>query len=803
MRRLSLPIERIQSHYPVVVVGSGYGGSIAASRLARAGQRVALLERGREIQVGQFPTSRRKTLDDLQIDLNGRHIGSETGLYDVRVNDDINVAVGCGLGGTSLINANVALRATPGVFKDPVWPRELRDDLDTIFEESYRYAEDMLCPSKYPGTPTLPKLAAHEKSAQGMGAPERFYRLPINVSFESGVNHVGVEQRACVLCGDCVTGCNYGAKNTLAMNYLPDARNHHAEVFTGVRVRRVEKDRGGWLVYYDLAGWKRHKFDAPDMFVRADVVILAAGSLGSTEILMRSKKASLSLSNRLGQRFSTNGDFIGFGYNCDVPIDGIGYGHHSPDGRRPVGPCITSVIDFRENDDPDVGIVLEDGTIHGAFAWFLPITFALGQKPFGRDTDRGVVDFIKEKWRVLVSLLFGAYYGAVRHTQAYLLAGHDDSSGRMYLKNDRLRIAWPDLHEHKNFDEADRRMYEATRSLGGTYVINPSWSKALGHDLITAHPLGGCVMADDAEKGVVNHKGAVFSRTSGTDVHDGLYVCDGAIIPRSLGANPLLTISALAERSMSLIADDHGWSIDRSLPSLPFTEPPAPGEGLRFTHANRGHFSTKVRDGGLPHEDLQRYFKGEKLGQEDESELDFILTVLLDEVSAFVERPEHQGVLMGTVVAPALSPKALTVLDGTFNLLVQDPHREKGRLLYYRFPMWTVDGKCFYFDGFRVVHDDPGYDGVWADMSIMYFTVHEGDSAEGAIVGTGILRLDPWEFVKQFRTLSPTNTPSRLRALRNRLRFLRHFVGNMIDVFGWRVLLPGSNRRRAEQHVGA
>jgi len=803
MTRLSLPIAQIKPHYPIVVVGSGYGGAIAASRMARAGQHVALLERGREISVGAFPNRRRQALGELQVDLNGTHLGSQTGLFDFRINDDINVAVGCGLGGTSLINANVALRATRGVFTDVIWPEELRSDLDTLFEESYGHAEAMLRPTTHPETPALSKLTAHRRSAEGMGVPERFYRLPINVSFEDGVNHVGVEQMACVSCGDCVTGCNFGAKNTLAMNYLPDARNHGAEIFTGVRVRRVQRGNGAWLVLFDVAGWDRSTFDAPEMVLRADVVILAAGSLGSTEILMRSTAAGLPVSNALGRRFSTNGDFIGFGYNCDVPIDGVGFGHRPPKGRRSVGPCISSVIDLREEDDPDVGVVLEDGAIHGSFAWLLPVTFALGRMPFGRDTDRGFVDFIKEKGRVLASLLLGAYHGAVRHTQSYLLAGHDDSAGRMYLEDDRLRIDWPNLHEHKNFAEADRHMHAATKALGGTYVINPSWSKALGHDLITAHPLGGCVMADDAEYGVVDHTGAVFSGTRGSEVHDGLYVCDGAVIPRSLGANPLLTISALAERSMSLIAENHGWSIDRRLPSISAPSLPDPKEGLRFTHANRGHFSTRVRDPLPPYEEMDRYFRGERLGRSDGSELDFILTVLIDDVDTFVEHPDHEGILMGSVLAPALSPEPLTVLDGQFNLLVQDPRRQKGRLLYYRFPMWTVEGTCFFFDGFRLVHDDPGYDGVWADMSIMYFTVHEGRDRDGRVVGTGILRLDPWEFVKQFRTLTPTQTPSRWRALRNRLRFLHLFVGSMIAVFGWRVLLPGSNRRLDEHHEAA
>ena len=102
--------------------------------------------------------------------------------------------------------------------------------------------------------------------------------------------------------------------------------------------------------------------------------------------------------------------------------------------------------------------------------------------------------------------------------------------------------------------------------IGGTYVANPAWTQKLGKHLVTVHPLGGCRMAEDATGGVVNHKGQVFAGPAGRGVHPGLYVCDGAVIPRSLGINPLMTICALAERSCALLIEDYGWTLDCSLP---------------------------------------------------------------------------------------------------------------------------------------------------------------------------------------------------------------------------------------------
>src|SRR5579863_9531266 len=128
MARLSAPIENLNGHYTVVVVGSGYGAAIAASRLARAGQQVCVLERGREFQPGEYPDTEAEALAETQAELPSGHVGSRAGLYDFHVNPDVNVFVGCGLGGTSLINGNVAVRAEPRVFDDARWPQALRDD---------------------------------------------------------------------------------------------------------------------------------------------------------------------------------------------------------------------------------------------------------------------------------------------------------------------------------------------------------------------------------------------------------------------------------------------------------------------------------------------------------------------------------------------------------------------------------------------------------------------------------------------------------------------------------------------------
>ena len=193
MLRLSSLIEDIQDHYTVVVIGSGYGGGIAASRMARAGQSVCILERGKEFQPGEYPDTDAEALREMQVRTPEATAGSKTGLYDFVVGNGINVFLGCGLGGTSLVNANVSLEAEPRVFQDARWPAQVRQDLPTLVQQGYDRAREMLKPTPFPASfPALPKMGALEKSARYL--EQNFYRTPINVTFETKVNHVGVPQ---------------------------------------------------------------------------------------------------------------------------------------------------------------------------------------------------------------------------------------------------------------------------------------------------------------------------------------------------------------------------------------------------------------------------------------------------------------------------------------------------------------------------------------------------------------------------------------------------------------------------------
>ncbi|WP_192552466.1 alpha/beta fold hydrolase [Pseudomonas sp. IzPS59] len=787
MTRIATPISDIKEHYDVIVIGSGYGGGIAASRLSRAGKKVCLLERGREIQPGEYPNTMIAATEELQVHDPDGHIGSRTGLFDLHVNAQQNVVVGCGLGGTSLINANVSLEPTADVFKDPRWPLAVREDQDGLLKAGYEKARTMLKPNAYPDSaPNLPKLDANKKSADFLKQGANFYKPPINVTFDklpNNLNHVGVEQLPCNHCGDCVSGCNNKAKNTTLMNYLPDATNHGAEIFCQAQVRHLERDGDGWIVHFQYLDSGREKFDAPTLFVKADIVVVSAGTLGSTEILLRSRDKGLAMSGQLGENMSGNGDILGFGHNCEQTINGIGFGTHSAKEMKPVGPCITSIIDMRNEGDRSSRMVIEEGSIPGALGRPMVPAMAGFAEMIGVPTDDSFSGKVKYKEREAESFLRGPYYGALHNMQTYLIMSHDSGQGRMVLDSkDQLRIDWPGVGEQENFKIGNERLHQSTKALGGIWVENPIWTKLLRHSIVSVHPLGGCVMGEDAAQGVVNHKGQVFSGASGTDVYANLYVTDGAVIPTSLAVNPLLTISAVSERNMGLLAADRGWKIDYTLPSAPRKQPVPPTLGVQFTETMKGYFSRAFT--AAQSTDLKVYEAAAKRGEADNSPIDFTLTITANDLNRMIKEPEHAATIVGTVIAPALSPQPLTASNGVFNLFEQFEQQVDTRHMKYDMKLTAEDGNDYFFSAFKTVPEDNGVLNIWHDTSTLYVTLYRGPDKSGEVIGSGVMHIKPADFAKQMTTMKVLNARNERERIEGLARFGKFFAGILWESYG-------------------
>jgi cholesterol oxidase len=539
-QRLSSAPGEIKRAYDVVVVGSGYGGGVAASRLSRAGQRVCVIEKGKEFLTGAFPSRLPELRRELQLNGGKMRSGSRTGLFDFRLGADIHVLVGCGLGGGSLINAGVALRPEPLVFADTAWPDEVTGD--GLLDLGFKRAASMLRPARYGNASALTKYRALEAASAAFAIPP--VAAPVVVSFEDIVNPAGVLQPACTLCGDCCSGCNVGAKNTVAVTYLPDAKAHGAEIFTELSVSHIAKGEGGWRVHFAPSNDKEEGPGSVD----AKTVVLAAGTLGSTEILLRSRERGLSLSDRLGEGFSANGDIIAFALGGSERVNGVGVGHPPKFVGAAIGACVAGQIELPDGEALERGMILQEGVLPSALAPLLPVFFISGGRLLG----------------AAQSLIKGVYQGPLSHLHTFFVVSHDDAAGRIRLDNGSAQVHWPGVADQPVYTRVDEALTKAAQAVGARYIKSPLSATTMGTKPATAHPLGGCGMGPDRDSGVVNHKCQVFDGKGSDSVHAGLYVCDGAAIPRSIGVNPLLTITALAERAMVHLARDHNLGFDAS-----------------------------------------------------------------------------------------------------------------------------------------------------------------------------------------------------------------------------------------------
>jgi cholesterol oxidase len=306
----------------------------------------------------------------------------------------------------------------------------------------------------------------------------------------------------------------------------------------------VEKSNEGWAV--NVTHHKNH-YTSENATLSAKNVVLAAGTLGSTEILLRSQAKGLSLAPGIGSRFGGNGDFFGAAYNSDQITNDIGWGNHPGDPfdrHGGPGPSIVGLVRYKTDASFGQRFNIEDLTIPRAYRNFLALVARTS--PLSRTGTENVQAQYqrreKDEWHADPN-------GALNSSMMYLCMCQDDSAGRIYLdgRND-VRIDWPRAGREPIFQQINQECFAHAKSLGASFIENPIWEFLPWKTLVTAHPLGGCPIGEDGTHGVVDHLGKVF-RDNTDAVHDGLYVADGSIIRSALEVNPFLTISALTERT--------------------------------------------------------------------------------------------------------------------------------------------------------------------------------------------------------------------------------------------------------------
>ncbi|CAG8906406.1 unnamed protein product [Penicillium egyptiacum] len=776
---LSRSFRSMRPEYDVVIIGSGYGAGVAASRTARAGKSVAVLELGWERRSGSFPHTFSQCLKEMRISgnttkdsfiskwLKWLSTGDPTRLFQVFLGDGQHSFAAHGLGGSSLVNAGVFLKADKRTLQMSPWPSEIRDEPTTL-DEYYSRAETMLQPSTYPKNSTPNKLDHLQKESKWLGGKENFYRVPLTIFFRNGRNSAGVPMQANRQSGHECTGLNDGSKNSVATTYLADAWNWGAEIFCGCEVRFVEKtDGGGYTIHFAWHGSGRSvfadHFKEQLFWVKAkEFCFLGAGALGTTGVLLRSKQHGLHMSPLVGRNLSGNGDLLIFGYNGGTNINGIA----RESSHAPPGTTVTAVIDNRvvdPLDNPLSGYVIQDGCIPEAFNPVIQIMLTLQtmKSQAGcclwnpRQETRKVLASVK-------SLLFGphAYNGALQRTSTYLVMSHDSNEITLTLKDDQLCLRGPAEGRSEHFKWMKKMFKELFAHTGARMGFSYPYGRH--QEEVTVHLLGGANMSNDGtgHGGVTNHLGEVFSG-SNSEVYKGLMCCDASVIPTALGVNPLATISALSERSVSLTTERAGLSIDLETKNQPLnayskpsisldcqdhqnsTKETPQSIGWQFTETMYGHISMGSLTGS--------FALSERIGKGSSCAIRMFLTIEICRRGDL----QYQGICTGTISCYGLSRATLKIVDGTVDFFTPMQENAESSAISYHLKLLSVEGIEYRLEGQKIINSNIAFSArkTWEATTTVNVNITRPD---GKDVAEGAVHISLLDFKKQMRTFRTT-----------------------------------------------
>ncbi|WP_250903438.1 SAV_2336 N-terminal domain-related protein [Actinomadura sp. NEAU-AAG7] len=727
-------------HVDVVVVGSGFGGSVAAYRLAEAGRSVVLLERGRPYPPGGFPRS-----PDERDRAFWRPDARQYGLFDIWTFDGGDSIVAAGLGGGSLISANAMLRKDERWFES--WPMT-RNDLDPHYDAVERMTGATPYPFDRAPFDFTSKTHAMRDAAAELGLDFTLPPLAVSFAREPGatpglslpiVNREfpdlhGRPRRTCKLCGECIIGCNEGSKNTLDFTYLSAAAHHGADLRTSHEVKGIRPRPGGGYevdyVHHVETGRKRPRIQT----LSCDRLVLGAGTYGTTFLLLKSRAAFPGLSDALGTRFGGNGDLLTFlqrtrDHSRIRPLDA---------GR---GPVITSAIRVPDGPGGVPGAYIEDGGYPGFVDWLAQPADNEFQRAVkylvGNLTDLFRREPASRLARELSELIGD---GALSAGALPLVGmGDDAADGRLRLERGRLAADWTAEGGEAHFTRLRQTMQRMANVLGAEYADNPAWFRPR---ILTIHPLGGAPMGLHPGVGVCDAYGEVFG-------YPGLYIADGAAMPGAVGPNPALTIAAHADRMSTRIAESSPARV------LPAAGPDA--TSLSFTEELRGYFTygkTEPRAG-------ERSAARERMKVR--------LSAVIDDTRRFLGEPGQRAPATGRV---EIGGQRFAV-EGTLTLDSENGTEDSPQLKYR---LHGVDGEAAH----RTVVILRSASNLSSGQPVRICL----DPAEGEdhaqIIGAGILYVEAEDFVRDlmaFRTSGP-------RGIEAMSRVGSVLYGNLWETYG-------------------
>jgi cholesterol oxidase len=518
--------------YDVLVVGSGFGGSVTALRLTEKGYRVGVLEAGARFDESTYPATSWDVKRFLFLPDAGCY-----GIQRIDVVKDCVILAGAGVGGGSLVYANTLYEPLEQFYRDPSWAHitDWKAELAPYYDQARRMLGVVENPVRTPSDEVMEKVAVE------MGVGDTFQPTPVGVFFGGPDNQpgetvpdpyfggVGPERRTCIGCGECMTGCRHHAKNTLVKNYLYLAEKQGAVVHPLTTVTRVRPLEGGG--YRVDARWTKAKVSrgtATKAFT-AEHVVFAAAALGTQKLLHRLKaEGDLPLlSDRLGYLARTNSEAI--------------LGAIAPDLRVDYSQGVAITSSFHPDDHTHIEPVRYGKGSNLMSLLQTVLTDGDGPKPRWRT-------WLAEMWRQRRSVrsLYDMRHWSERTVIALVMQSLDNSiitypkkTPFGWVLTSRQGHGTPNPTWIPAGNEAARRM---ARIIGGTS------GGSLGEQFnrpLTAHFIGGCTIGDSTETGVVD----AYQRVYG---YPGLHIADGSAISANLGVNPSLTITAQAERAMAM-----------------------------------------------------------------------------------------------------------------------------------------------------------------------------------------------------------------------------------------------------------
>ncbi len=520
--------------YDYVVIGSGFGGSVAALRLAEKGYSVCVVESGKRYTADDFPRSNWRVWKWLW----APRLFC-TGIQRLTMMNNVMILSGSGVGGGSLVYCAVLLEPPDAFYRDPQWA-SLASDWKKTLAPHYVTAKKML------GVTTNPRLWKSDKLlkeyAREIDREQHFKPTEVGIFFgEPGVevadpyfDGAGPRRMGCDMSSHCMVGCRGGGKNSLDRNYLYLAEKLGAAIQPERTVLRVEPvEEGG----YDIISRKSHGwFTAQRYRTRARGVVFAAGALGTMRLLFECKRrgALPNISDYLGYMFRTNSEVLvgarakngRYNYSEGIAITSslfVNEETHIEPVRYPVG---SDAMFWLSTIMTDGGSRLMRPFTHIIDCLQQPINFLRSRKPFGwakssvillvmQTLDNRLRVTLKRNWWWPFCGLFRSE-GKVKAAPAYI-------------------------------PEANRAARSIAEMING--IPQSAVTEVMFNTPLSAHMLGGCVMGEDAHTGVVDKHGRVFG-------YDNMYIVDGSIMPANLGVNPSLTITALAEYILTHIPDN-------------------------------------------------------------------------------------------------------------------------------------------------------------------------------------------------------------------------------------------------------